>query len=79
MWHIGMIMRVLISNDKEDILQILTMLSKTHTGTNYIHESFDPENPEKFTRVWFACANSMFSELLDRLDITGFWKQTTSI
>lgn len=74
-WHIGMIMRALTSVDRAEILQSLTMLSQTHAGTNYMHESFDPENPEEYTRPWFAWANSLFSELLDQLDTTGFWEK----
>ena len=32
-----------------------------------MHESFDPDAPEKFTRDWFAWANSMFGEMIYRL------------
>lgn len=36
----------------------------TDAGTGVMHESFDPNNPEKFTRPWFAWANSLFAELI---------------
>ena len=29
-----------------------------------MHEGFDPGDPEKFTRSWFAWANSLFGELI---------------
>ena len=32
-----------------------------------MHEGFDPNAPENFTRDWFAWANSMFGELIYRL------------
>lgn len=66
-WHIGLVMQALTSSDREEILRCLDMLAKTHAGTDYMHESFHPDNPEKYTRSWFAWANSLFAELLDRL------------
>ena len=36
-----------------------------------MHESFDPDAPERFTREWFAWANSMFGELIYRLYEAG--------
>ena len=29
-----------------------------------MHESFDPDDPAKFTRKWFAWANTLFGELI---------------
>lgn len=66
-WHIGIIMQALTSNDEEEILMCLDMLSNSHAGTGFMHESFHPDRPEEFTRPWFAWANSLLSELLDRL------------
>jgi len=50
------------------------MLAHTHAGTNYMHESFHPDEPEDFTRPWFAWANSLFGELLVTLMEQGFWE-----
>ncbi len=66
-WCIGIIMQALTSDDRDEILNCLEMLSQTHAGTNFVHESFDPDKPEEYTRAWFAWANSLFGELLDRL------------
>lgn len=66
-WHIGIVMQALTSDDREEILGCLDLLSKTHAGTNYMHESFDPSMPEEYTRSWFAWANTLFAELLDKL------------
>ena len=49
------------------------MLADTHAGTNYMHESFNPEEPEEFTRPWFAWANSLLGELLGTLMEQGFF------
>ena len=73
-WHIGIVMQALTSGSKEEILECLDMLSKTHAGTNYMHESFNPSAPEEFTRSWFAWANTLFAELLDRLMTESFFE-----
>ena len=66
-WHIGIIMQALTSSDREEILQCLEYLSKTHDGTNFMHESFHKDHPEQYTRSWFAWANSLFSTLMLKL------------
>ncbi len=40
------------------------MLHKTHAGTGFMHESFHKDDPAKFSRKWFAWANTLFGELL---------------
>lgn len=72
-WHIGIVMQALTSTDREEVLECLEMISKTHAGTNYMHESFDPNNPEKYSRFWFAWANTLFAELLDNLCTKQFF------
>ena len=74
-WHIGIIMQALTSDNRDEILDCLEMLSKTHAGTNYMHESFDPNCPETYTRPWFAWANTLFAQLLDELRIKGFFER----
>jgi hypothetical protein len=32
-----------------------------------MHESFDKDDPAKFTRSWFAWANTLFGELIVKL------------
>ncbi len=63
-WHLGIIMRALTSNDDHEITKCLSMLKHTHAGTGFMHESFDKDNPDNFTRKWFAWANSLFGELI---------------
>ena len=72
-WHIALTMQALTSNDREEILSMLDMLSKTHAGTNFMHESFDPDEPDKYTRSWFAWANTLFAELLENLMEEDFY------
>ena len=32
-----------------------------------MHEAFEKDDPKKFTRAWFAWANSLFGELVLKL------------
>lgn len=63
-WHLSIIMQALTSTDENEIKNCLSMLKRTHAGTGFMHESFDPDNPQKFTRKWFAWANTIFGELI---------------
>jgi len=66
-WPMAIIMRALTSTDDCEIRQCLGWLKTTHAGTGFMHESFDKDNPTKFTRAWFAWANSLFGELIIKL------------
>jgi meiotically up-regulated gene 157 (Mug157) protein len=59
-WPIGLIMRAMTSTDDTEIRRCIEMLKRTHAGTGFMHESFDPDDPSKFTRKWFAWANTLF-------------------
>jgi len=66
-WPIALIMQAITSQDEEEICGCLTMLAETHAGTNLMHESFDPNAPEHYSRPWFAWANTLFATLLEKL------------
>ena len=63
-WPLGITMRALTSIDDAEILYCLGMLKTTHAGTGFIHESFYKDDPSRFTRSWFAWANTLFGELI---------------
>ena len=66
-WPMSIIMRAFTSSDDEEILHCLNMLLSTDAGTGFMHESFNKDNPDKFTRSWFAWANTLFGELIVKL------------
>lgn len=66
-WPMGMIFRALTATDQAEIRQCLRWLRDTTAGTDFIHESFDDGDPSKFTRPWFAWANTLFGELIVQL------------
>ena len=43
------------------------MLVNTHAGTGFMHESFDKDNPKDYSRSWFAWANTLFGELIIKI------------
>jgi len=63
-WPMAIIMRALTSTDDAEIVQCLRWLRNTTAGTDFMHESFDDNDPAKFTRPWFAWANTLFGELI---------------
>lgn len=63
-WPMSIIMRAMTSDDGKEIQYCIDMLVATHAGTGFMHESFNKDNPDKFTRSWFAWANTLFGELL---------------
>lgn len=63
-WPLSIILRALTSTDDAEIKHCLQQLSKTHAGTGFMHESFHKNDPSKFTRSWFAWANTIFGEMI---------------
>jgi meiotically up-regulated gene 157 (Mug157) protein len=63
-WPLGIIIRAITSENETEIRSCLAMLKATHAGTGFMHESFDKDDASKFTRKWFAWANTMFGELI---------------
>ena len=43
------------------------MLIDTDANTGFMHESFNVNDPNKFTREWFAWQNTLFGELILKL------------
>ncbi len=67
-WPMSLIMRAMTSNNDQEILAQLKFLKNTHAGTGFMHESFDKDDSSKFTRKWFAWANTLFGELILKIE-----------
>jgi len=63
-WPMAITMRAFTSTDDQEIRECIQMLKKTHGDTGFMHETFHKDDPKKFTRHWFAWANTLFGELL---------------
>lgn len=70
-WPMAITMRALTTEDEKEQLQCLAWLKSTHAGTGFMHESFNKNDPTNFTRAWFAWANTLFGELILKLDKTN--------
>ncbi|WP_242929062.1 glycoside hydrolase family 125 protein [Pontibacter vulgaris] len=66
-WPMSIIMRAMTSQSDDEIKTCLHTLKTTHAGTGFMHETFHKDNPEKFTRKWFAWVNTLFGELILKL------------
>jgi meiotically up-regulated gene 157 (Mug157) protein len=65
-WPLALIARALTSTDRGEVLSQLRALSVSAGKSGLIHESFDPNDPRRFTRAEFGWANAMYAELLFR-------------
>lgn len=65
-WPMSLSIRALTSEDKDEIKYCIDTLQKTHGGKGFMHESFHKDDPNNFTRAWFAWSNTLFGELLWR-------------
>ncbi len=66
-WPMGIILRAMTSNDDDEIKKCLKMLINTHANTGFMHEAFDKDNPNNYFRSWFAWANTLFGELIIKI------------
>lgn len=66
-WPMSIIMRAMTSTDDDEIRSCIKTLLATDANTGFIHETFNKDNPDKFTRKWFAWANTLFGELIVKL------------
>src|SRR5689334_13122033 len=63
-WPMAITMRGLTSNNDTEIRNCIELLRKTHGDTGFMHESFHQDDPKKFSRSWFAWANTLCGEFL---------------
>ena len=63
-WPMSILFKAITSTSSAEIRQCLGWLKTTHAGSGFMHEAFDQDDPARFTRAWFAWANSLYGELL---------------
>lgn len=63
-WPMAITVYALTSQSEVEIARALTMLKYASAGSGFMHESFNRNDAAKFTRSWFAWANSLFGELV---------------
>lgn len=68
-WPLSIIMRGLTTDNKIELAYCLKLLKHSHAGTGFMHEAFHKNDATKFTRKWFAWANTLFGELIQHVSI----------
>lgn len=63
-WPLGVVIEGLTATTDREIKRCLDTLQKTHADTGFMHEAFHKDDPKKFTRPWFAWANTIFGEFV---------------
>jgi meiotically up-regulated gene 157 (Mug157) protein len=66
-WPMSQVIYALTSSSPAETRAALAMIKRSSAGTGFIHESYFKDNPAKFTRSWFAWANTLTGELLAKL------------
>lgn len=66
-WPMSQIIFAATSNSDAEIKRMVTLLKASSAGTGFIHESYYKDDVKRFTRSWFAWANTIFGELMAHL------------
>jgi meiotically up-regulated gene 157 (Mug157) protein len=78
-WPMSIMMKAFTSDDDAEIKWCIEMLMRTDAGTGFMHESFDVNDANHFTREWFAWQNTLFGELIVKLIADGRLELLNSI
>ena len=63
-WPLALIMQGLTATTDNEKQDVLTQLLASDPGDHLLHESFDPNDPRRFTRQDFGWPNALFSEFV---------------
>ena len=66
-WPMSIMMKAFTAQDDDEIRACLIQLLNTDAGTGFMHESFNKDDANDFTRPWFAWQNTLFGELIVKL------------
>lgn len=70
-WPMSIIMQALTSSDDSEIASCLKVLTECDAGTGFMHEAFWKDDASRYTRKWFAWANTLFGELVLTCGLSG--------
>jgi meiotically up-regulated gene 157 (Mug157) protein len=63
-WPLALVMEALTSTDPTEINRVMGYIAASDTGDHRLHESFDANWPESYTRSDFAWPNALFAQLM---------------
>ena len=63
-WPLALVIQALTSNDPAEIRRVLGYIAASDVGDHHLHESFNANWPEAYTRGDFAWPNALYAELV---------------
>jgi hypothetical protein len=63
----SIMMKAFTAQNDNEIRACMRQLLTTDAQTGFIHESFNVQDSNKYTRAWFAWQNTLFGELVLKL------------
>ncbi|GHV20753.1 meiotically up-regulated protein [Bacteroidia bacterium] len=70
-WPMSLILKAMTTDNDTEIKYCLKTLRDTDADTGFMHEAFHKDDPKKFSRSWFAWVNTLFGELIVKLEKEG--------
>lgn len=65
-WHMSLIMQGLTSTDPREKRDLLDTIVATDAGKRHLHEGFNVDNPNEYTREWFTWPEALFAEFVEK-------------
>ncbi len=63
-WPLALCVQAMTSTDPDEVHRVLGYIAASDTGDHRLHESFDANWPEQYTRADFAWPNALYAELV---------------